>query len=202
MAYIYKLTNKYGNKSYIGFTRLTPSKRFETHIMNAKIGVKGYLYNAIRKYGKESFVLETIEESPNADFLLHEREPYFIKYFDTYENGYNMTFGGDGITGYRCSDATKLKHSVALKGRKYSKEHCLAISKAKLGIKRPEISDTARHNAIGNTHRAKIFKIKTPQGEIREIFNLSKFCSVNKISQGTLTARKHTKGFELVKTNA
>ena len=54
---------------------------------------------ALNKY--DIIDIELLEEiSPNNRKLMYEREKYWIKYFDTYENrdkGYNMTPGGEGL---------------------------------------------------------------------------------------------------------
>ena len=50
------------------------------------------LYDAIKKYGKEHFYIELIEETNSPD----EREKFWIEYYDTFNNGYNATVGGDG----------------------------------------------------------------------------------------------------------
>ena len=52
-------------------------------------------YRAIRKYGEENFYIELLETVPIQD--LNEREKYWINYYDSYNNGYNSTLGGDGI---------------------------------------------------------------------------------------------------------
>ena len=52
------------------------------------------LYRAFSKYGIEHFHIEEIENvSPKK---INEREQYWIKYYNTYHNGYNATLGGDG----------------------------------------------------------------------------------------------------------
>lgn len=91
MKYIYKIENLINHKIYIGQTN-NPKRRFQEH------RVKGYeadthkvLYYAFNKYGLDNFNFEIIEETENAD----EREKYWIKYYDSFENGYNMTEGGD-----------------------------------------------------------------------------------------------------------
>lgn len=56
-----------------------------------KEGISG-IDGAIRKYGKENFLVCIIEECP--DELLNEKECYYIEKFDTYYNGYNLTLGG------------------------------------------------------------------------------------------------------------
>lgn len=52
------------------------------------------LYKAIRKYGSDEFIVETLEEVDWEN--LSERETYWIEYFHTYTDGYNATAGGDG----------------------------------------------------------------------------------------------------------
>ncbi len=90
--YIYKITNKINGKSYIGQTT-DYKRRFSEH------KAKGYnneenklLYYAFDKYGIDNFTFEVIEDkTPN----YNEREKYWIQYYDSYENGYNMTLGGE-----------------------------------------------------------------------------------------------------------
>ena len=96
MAYIYKITNTINNKLYIGKTVNTIEKRFNQHKNESKTerSKKRPLYRAINKYGIENFEIEIIEEC-NYD-ILNEREIYWINYYDTYNNGYNATLGGDG----------------------------------------------------------------------------------------------------------
>ncbi len=97
MAFIYKITNLINNKVQIGQTRTRFSERMSKHFSNAKIkenptGIDG----AIRKYGKENFLAEIIEECPIED--LDERERQWIDYQSSYTNGYNLTLGGqDGL---------------------------------------------------------------------------------------------------------
>lgn len=94
MGYIYKITNTLNNKVYIGQTVKTVEKRFQQHKNNSN---KEYfsqiiLYKAFNKYGIENFICEQIEEVPNE--LLDEREKYWIKFYDSYFDGYNSTLGG------------------------------------------------------------------------------------------------------------
>lgn len=96
MGFIYKITNKINNKSYIGKTLLTPEKRFKEHISDSKKDrcKNRPLYRAFNKYGVNNFSLETIEECNNS--ILSDRESYWIEYYNTYKKGYNATLGGDG----------------------------------------------------------------------------------------------------------
>lgn len=96
MGYIYKITNSVNKKIYIGKTVRTVSVRFREHLDRADENYQSYLYNAIRKYGQENFIVETIEEVNDED--INEKEKYWIHFYQSNlkENGYNLTIGGDG----------------------------------------------------------------------------------------------------------
>ena len=51
---------------------------------------------AIGKYGKENFLVELLCECDDNE--LDELERYYIEYFDSYNNGYNLTTGGQDYT--------------------------------------------------------------------------------------------------------
>jgi len=94
---IYKVTNKVNGNVYVGFTNSTPHTRFIGHLSEAKLNTNYKFHNAINKYGKDNFVIESLYKSNDRDFALNIMEPYFIKTLDTYrtKHGYNMTPGGD-----------------------------------------------------------------------------------------------------------
>lgn len=98
---IYKITNKVNGKLYIGQTTQTLKERFQRHCWGVSLNDK-YHFNmaikqAIKKYGKENFTIELIEEVEVGK--LNEREIYWISFYDSYNKGYNCTLGGqDGAT--------------------------------------------------------------------------------------------------------
>ena len=94
MAFIYKITNSINNKVYIGKTEYSVEKRWKEHCNDAfkDRNEKRPLYAAIRKYGIKNFNIELIEETN----IPEEKEIYWIKYYNSFENGYNATLGGDG----------------------------------------------------------------------------------------------------------
>lgn len=101
MGYIYKIQNLINNHVYIGQTVKNYHKRFLQHKANYD---KPYfsqltLYKAFKKYGLENFSFEPIEEVENEK--LDEREKYWINYYDSYKNGYNMTLGGRLVELYK-----------------------------------------------------------------------------------------------------
>lgn len=96
MAYIYVIENDINDKKYVGKTNFSVEKRFSEHLRDSrkKRLEKRPLYNAIQKYGEEHFSIREIEEVlPDVASI---RENYWINYFDSYNNGYNATLGGDG----------------------------------------------------------------------------------------------------------
>ncbi|MBO5711413.1 MAG: GIY-YIG nuclease family protein [Acholeplasmatales bacterium] len=97
MGYIYKITNKITSKNYVGLTTRTIQHRWKQHLYNAlnypHLTFK--LYNSMRKYGVENFDIELIEEIDTFEELV-QREQFWINYYDSVNNGYNMTLGGEG----------------------------------------------------------------------------------------------------------
>ena len=93
-GFIYKITNKLNNKVYIGQTIQKPIERFYQHCAKKcdKYILNMVIHKAIFKYGKDNFTFEVIEEVPKQQ--LNEREEYWIKYYNSYTDGYNSTKGG------------------------------------------------------------------------------------------------------------
>ena len=96
-GYIYKIINKVNGKMYIGQT-INFQKRIKDHFKDLEEGkhhsVK--LQRAYDKYGKDNFYYEykLVEIDSHDDLLRLEMEE--IDKCDSYNNGYNMTLGGDG----------------------------------------------------------------------------------------------------------
>lgn len=90
-GYIYKITNKVNGMSYVGQTRYTVEFRWRQH-QHKDDGT--YFHNALKKYGVENFIVETLEECEVSK--LDSREIYYIAKYNTFEKGYNLTIGGGG----------------------------------------------------------------------------------------------------------
>ena len=109
---IYKITNTVENKSYIGQTtdkrgfngrycrKGNGIERVYNYLSNHKKIGAGYnkdLLNAIEKYGFDAFdVTEVLDVAYNQEELDY-KEKYYIEKFDSYNNGYNLTKGGQGM---------------------------------------------------------------------------------------------------------
>lgn len=98
---IYKITNKVNGHAYVGLSN-NIERRAKEHLSaskspNEKVR-ESALYRAIRKYGKDNFSIEVLEELPNNRELLKKRECLWIKILDTYDGeGYNETPSGDSV---------------------------------------------------------------------------------------------------------
>ena len=82
-------------KKYVGYTKKSMIERLEEHIEEALDGSDRHFYRAIRKYGVENIVSEPLCETTTKQ-AAKSKERYYVKKFDTFKNGYNMTHGGDG----------------------------------------------------------------------------------------------------------
>ena len=95
---IYKITNLINNNCYIGQSK-NIKKRWKREIADAlNSNTEAYNYplsKAIRKYGLENFSFEIIEECLQEE--LNQKERYWIKYFNSYNEGYNQNLGGNSV---------------------------------------------------------------------------------------------------------
>ena len=96
MTGIYKITNTTNDKCYIGQSRDIEA-RWAKHLSAYKSSPDWELYRAFKKYGISAFKFEVIEECSIEE--LNEREIYWIAQYDSFNNGYNMTLGGEACNG-------------------------------------------------------------------------------------------------------
>ena len=97
---IYIIENDVNDKVYIGQTSDTIEGRFRPHIYEAIRWdrKRAKFQDALREIGAEHFRIRELERCSIDE--LNEREIYYIKKYDSYNNGYNSTEGGDGIRPY------------------------------------------------------------------------------------------------------
>ena len=96
MVGIYKITNTLNNKCYIGQS-IDIENRWKQHIYESKNLRHHYkIHLALNEFGIENFTFEVLEECPLDISILNEKERYWIKYYNSFEEGYNSTKGGQG----------------------------------------------------------------------------------------------------------
>ncbi len=172
-AGIYKLVCKSNGKIYIGksvslYTRLNYHKNCANKISN-----NGYLKNAIRKYGWDSFGVEILETFKNFDknndhhkSLILEREAFFIKiYNSTNKNiGYNICKVSTDRTGVPIKEETRQKLRLLRLGKKSSDETRKRMSEARRGKKlsdkhKQSLKEAKARSPMSEEHKEKLLKV-------------------------------------------
>ena len=111
--YIYKITNKINEKSYIGQTTRSIKERWKRHC--EKVSRCSAINKAIQKYGKDNFTIEEIGGANNQSELNYQEWLMIFKHNTLSPNGYNLREGGR--SGGKMTSEIKNKLSKALKGR-------------------------------------------------------------------------------------
>jgi group I intron endonuclease len=144
---IYKTVNVLNGKFYIG----QDSKNNPEYLGSGTL-----LKRAIKKYGEENFIKETVEVCFTKEEL-NEREKYWIKETKAQEIGYNIAEGGQGGNTY--DEETKQRVSQFFTGKYVSPE---TIEKRRQTREKRKQENPDRYNqteerkkAIGDFHRGK-----------------------------------------------
>lgn len=169
--WIYKITNIQNNKVYIGQTIRPIEQRFKRHINDALNNILDtHFARAIRKYGKENFIIEEIDTAKTQNEL-NQKEQYWIKYYNSVLNGYNET---DAIS--KCGGNTyqsKTKEEMDTIKEK--------IRQTKIGAKNPMAKKIKRIN------------IKTKEEDIFDtVISCAKACGI-KNGKTSITERLNGK---------
>lgn len=154
---IYIIKNTINDKVYIGQTIQSVERRFNKHkndsLKDYGVYKTNKFYRAIKKYGFENFYYEILEDNINEE-RLDEREIYWIKYYNSYENGYNSTLGGQ---------ATRNKYDRDKIRDLWNKGYCTSQIINDIGISLDTLLDILHEE----------FNISTD--EIRERSNINKY---------------------------
>ena len=128
--FIYMIKNIVNGKCYVGFH--ATNKEYDK---DPYYGSSIILKMALKKYGKENFVMGVLEYIDPE--VWREKERYWIKKKNAHisEGGYNLTWGGDGTLGMHHSDDSNEKNRKAHLGKIPSEETKEKMSNSHLGIK-------------------------------------------------------------------
>lgn len=170
---IYKATNKINGKSYIGQTCYKLSWRVSDHFSKSRRKSDCVFHKAIRKYGKDNFSWDIIHDNIPEN-KLNDLENHYIKEHNSYckNNGYNMTFGGEGTRGFyfKHKERTKVKIRNALTGQKLSENRKRRISNSHKGkVISKETREKISNSMIGNSRNSKLFLIYNFETENEEL---------------------------------
>lgn len=107
---VYKHTNTINGKVYIGITSKKPEERWRNGLGYMS---QGYIWNAIKKYGWDSFKSEIIL-SKLTEEEAYSKEIELISFYKSNDSnfGYNLSSGGENVhLGCKHSEETKIKMS-------------------------------------------------------------------------------------------
>ena len=164
MAYVYLITNDINNKIYVGATVNSIVERFGKHIWEAfNLQDNSALHHAIKKYGKEHFHIKSLEECSVEDVF--GKEKYWIKYYNSYENGYNETPGGDGHPKYDYELIYKMFQSGMLQKDIAKKLGCEkhTITRA---LRAYDVSEKEMQKGKFQNSKKKVYQIDLKSGQI------------------------------------
>lgn len=98
MGCVYLAKNKNNGKVYIGKTVKPLNCRISQHKNSAEKGMQTLFARAIRKWGFDSFVWSVLFESDDDSLLCRKEIEYIASYGSHRPSGYNITFGGEGVS--------------------------------------------------------------------------------------------------------
>lgn len=113
---IYKYTNLINNMVYIGQTKQTLEQRDKKHL--SQLNDNTYFHRALKKYGRNNFSLELLEDYiPFSE--LDQKEKFYIDFYDSFYvtgKGYNLTQGGQWGNSHQkltLSQVNEIKNKIA-----------------------------------------------------------------------------------------
>lgn len=118
---IYSITNLINGKKYIGQTMVDFKQRWDSHKRELKGNrhANEKLQRAWNKYGEYEFEFKVEHLCDELDNL-NRLEVYYIYKYNSFEDGYNLTIGGDGVTG--CNEDERKKNIEARRKRLLNKK--------------------------------------------------------------------------------
>src|ERR1700722_9954086 len=121
-CYLYHVENAVNGDTYMGITK-NPKTRWTTHKTVSRGGpekyprVYSYVHRSINKYGIDNFTFNVISHFGTRSEA-KEAEIFWIAELKTYDiKVYNLTEGGDGISGYEYTEEELAAMSARMKGK-------------------------------------------------------------------------------------
>ena len=193
--FIYCIQNKTNRKQYVGLTTKSLQERFGYHVAQAKINAlkNMVIAKAIIKYGSENFTIRSLEECDNYE-TLKTQERYWIGKLDTFNNGYNMTKGGEGLLGYKHTEETKKRMSERMLGNTYNKGHFLGKSHTEETKKKMSDKKVGANNGMFGRGHSEEARKKISQAHYKKVCQYDDVGNLIKIHNSFQEAAKYVNG--------
>jgi group I intron endonuclease len=207
---VYIITNKANGKQYVGLTK-DIKRRWNQHA--SANGSAPALHAAIKKYGKEGFVLSHICDAFDFEAACDFERMLIQQHNTKSPHGYNLTDGGEGVVGRPMTDEEKeirRKASTAFaaslspedrskkfggaKGRKWTPEQIKQISESNKGKnfgKKPSEEARQKMSAAQKARPRKPLSEETKE-KIRQSLLGRKMPESEKTKHASFTGRKHS----------
>ena len=160
MIGIYKITSP-TNKVYIGQS-IDIKRRFKTYksINKSKEQIK--IHRSFLKYGIDKHKFEIICECEISE--LNDKERYYQDFYDAIgENGLNCNLTTSSYRNGKHSEETKLKISIANKGKKHTEQFKIKMSETQKNRDKSiniKISQTLKGRIFSTVHKNKLSEIQ------------------------------------------
>jgi group I intron endonuclease len=163
--FIYMIKNIANGKCYVGFH--TTDKEYDK---DPYFGSSVLLKMALKKYGKENFIMGVLEYISSEDWKQKER--YWIEKMNAHvsQGGYNLTWGGEGTLGMHHSDDSKEQNRKAHLGKLPSEITRGKMSNSHIGIKQHSEEfkkKVSQNNKLFNTGKIASEQTKEKMSEKR-----------------------------------
>lgn len=154
---VYLARNRTNGKAYVGKTKRSLEQRTKEHLQAARSGSDMLFSRALRKHGPASFewmVLVELEQGEateaQADACLNMYERRMIALYEAHgPKGYNLTDGGDGVSGWSPTAEHRQKIREAHLGEK---NHNFGKDWGRKGPWSEETKQKMSEAATGRTH--------------------------------------------------
>ena len=142
------------------------------------------IVKAIRKYGEDSFHIESLLQDDDNLWLLKVAEPLLISVFLP---EYNCTSGGEGALGYKHTDDAKRKFAMSMKGKKHTLSHRRLMSEKMKGRCPVPLAHKRAKELFG--HPVKVDGVSFPSKNeaaryLKEKYGLSRNTALRRIDEG------------------
>jgi group I intron endonuclease len=152
--FIYKITNKINDKTYIGQTIKDIKKRWSVHCSSNSCTA---LKSAIQKYGPENFTIEEIDGANSLSELNYKEWLLIHKFNSLAPNGYNIREGGGSRGKWHKDSIEKMKKSQS-KAQKKRFANISLLNKHKKSMQKRWLNSKNRENSSIN-HGGKFFQV-------------------------------------------
>ena len=207
---VYIITNKANGKQYVGLTK-DIKRRWNQHA--SANGSAPALHAAIKKYGKEGFVLSHICDAFDFEAACDFERMLIQQHNTKSPHGYNLTDGGEGVVGRPMTDEEKeirRKASTAFaaslspeersqkfgwaKGRKWTPEQIKQISDSNKGRNLGKTLSEETRQKMSAAHKARPRKplSEETKEKIRQSLLGRKMPESEKPKHASFTGRKHS----------